>query len=59
MNAIRISIKDINGRTLQRKAVGKISTGSVLMNSTTLPNGVYLVEVLNGSERFIQKLIKQ
>jgi subtilisin family serine protease len=54
-----ISIKDINGRTLQRKAVGKISTGSVLMNSTTLPNGVYLVEVLNGSERFIQKLIKQ
>lgn len=54
-----ISIKDINGRTLQRKEVGKISTGSVLMNSTTLPNGVYLVEVLNGSERFIQKLIKQ
>ena len=50
------SIYDLNGKTL---AQGKLANGSNIINSGNLTSGMYIVRFTNGTEQWMEKLIKQ
>jgi hypothetical protein len=47
---------DLNGKTL---AQGKITAGSNIINAGSMASGMYIVRFTNGSEQWMEKLVKQ
>ncbi len=54
-NNYSIVLRDINGRELIKR--NNFSKDD-LINVSSLENGIYLIEIFNNSERYIQKIIK-
>jgi hypothetical protein len=50
------SIYDLNGKTLVQ---GKLVNGSNIINSGSITSGMYIVRFTNGTEQWMEKLIKQ
>jgi hypothetical protein len=50
------SIYDLNGKTLVQ---GKLANGSNTINSGSITSGMYIVRFTNGSEQWMEKLIRQ
>jgi hypothetical protein len=50
------SIYDMNGKTIMQ---GKLANGSNIINSGTITSGMYMVRFTNGTEQWIEKLIRQ
>jgi Secretion system C-terminal sorting domain len=50
------SIYDLNGKTLVQ---GKLTNGSNIINTGSITSGMYLVRFTNGTEQYIEKMVRQ
>lgn len=50
------SIYDLNGKTLVK---GKLANGSNSINAGSITNGMYIVRFTNGTEQWMEKLVRQ
>lgn len=49
-------IYDLNGKTLVQ---GKLTNGSNIINAGSITNGMYIVRFTNGTEQWMEKLVRQ
>jgi len=55
----RINITDAAGVNVMAKELGVQQNGSVMLDIHNLPAGIYMVEFTNGSDKKVQKLVKE
>ncbi|MBC7552724.1 MAG: VCBS repeat-containing protein, partial [Taibaiella sp.] len=54
-----INITDLSGVNIYTKELGAMKDGAVIVPLNKLASGIYMVEVTSGSEKSIQRLIKE
>ena len=56
---VQISIMDISGMRVYNQGLGKQASGTVRVPISQLASGVYMVELMSGNNKVIQRLIKE
>jgi Secretion system C-terminal sorting domain len=58
-STVTLSVKDITGRIVQTKKVGKINNVPIFVETQNLPIGIYLISLEGEQTRINVKIVKQ
>ena len=56
---VSIRVLDLSGVSIYNKSLGVLQSGSVKVPLTNFASGIYMVELTSGTEKVVQRLIKE
>ena len=54
-----MNVLSASGVSVLNRDLGLVQSGKVTVDLNELPSGIYMVEITSGSEKSVQKLVKE
>ena len=55
----KVNVLSASGVSVLNRDLGLVQSGKVTVDLNELPSGIYMVEITSGSEKSVQKLVKE
>jgi hypothetical protein len=56
---VSVRILDLSGVSVYSKGLGKLASGTINVPLTNFASGIYMVELTSGSQKVVQRLVKE